>query len=475
MLDNDTVLAYNPFIEAYDGWRGVLQEWRFTEVREILRNRTQNLHLSPVKVAMFPRYPTAIPYLSNGSRQYIENDGPIDHYGGIDGLILYHLSQYMNFSPVYEKPLDGKEYGYVTDRFSGTGVLGDLLTGRAEMAFNSLFYKDYHTRNIEFTCTVYSDTVCLIVPKAQASSKTIVLMMQTDVQMYVFTTYAVTALLWYFLSRFRHAYICDCQQNLDISRTFLENFHPLTSSAISRFPDEVPLRIFVFSVIIFYSIINNFVQGQMVKVLSKPQSGHDISTLRELDESGLPISTTSPNLANVLGSNDPSQNLVTAHLISKVRVIEGGIGDDTASDRVAFRRDTAALVRVSDVTFGVYDKYRTTQGKPMLHVVQECPMTYMLGYIVPKGSPFLKEINDFLLKVLEIGLIAKWWRSEAKPSKCQSESKDKQSDVFRVFTFKDFQVYFAILAIGLMSGLMVFTIEKITGSIRNLYMNTIPK
>lgn len=91
-----------------------------------LFRKFDNLNEYPLKISMFPRYPTAlmpdeIPdvFLTSYFMNILNDSGG---YGGIDGLILGNMARSLNFSTVVIAP-NGSDFGY---RLSNAVFIGML-------------------------------------------------------------------------------------------------------------------------------------------------------------------------------------------------------------------------------------------------------------------------------------------------------------------------------------------------------------
>lgn len=118
------------------------------------RGKTSDLNGHPVRICMFPTRLKAVK----------QPDGT---YKGTDGIVVSTLAKHMNFTPVYSEPSDGRKYGWAelnTDsaaeshadlltpaethaaeangnNYTYTGLLGDLVYNKVDMAFNGAFLK----------------------------------------------------------------------------------------------------------------------------------------------------------------------------------------------------------------------------------------------------------------------------------------------------------------------------------------------
>lgn len=121
-----TAYTYNPF-------RDVLKEHQTVdgdELRTVARQKMTNLNGHPVRICMFPTRLNAVKQ-------------PDGSYKGTDGIVISTLAKQMNFTPIYTEPSDGMKYGWAElnsdSNFTYTGLLGDLVHNKVDMAFNGVF------------------------------------------------------------------------------------------------------------------------------------------------------------------------------------------------------------------------------------------------------------------------------------------------------------------------------------------------
>lgn len=129
VLFTGVAYTYNPF-------RGSIRQHRIDadELRAVARLKMNDLNGYPVRICMFPTRIMAVK----------QPDGT---YKGTDGMIVSTLAKRMNFTPVYKLPSDGKKYGWYkygnasTNKsgYTYTGLLGDLVHNKVDMAFNGAF------------------------------------------------------------------------------------------------------------------------------------------------------------------------------------------------------------------------------------------------------------------------------------------------------------------------------------------------
>lgn len=61
---------------------------------------------------------------------------------------------------------DGMKFGFRNPNGTLTGALKTIQSRKSDIAFIGYFIKDYETRDVEFSPSVYSDELCIVVRKA---------------------------------------------------------------------------------------------------------------------------------------------------------------------------------------------------------------------------------------------------------------------------------------------------------------------
>lgn len=169
-----------------------------------------------------------------------------------------------------------------------------------------------------------------------------------------------------------------------------------------------------------------------------------------MDKSGYTIETSNDDIfgVNVTKVGDR----LSKKIIKGTKALQG----------VAEEKNFAAVERKADAKLMIERNFTNKYGEPLLHIVEDCPRSYHLAYIVYKGFPLLKYINDFLVRCVEAGLINKWYYftdfSILLPLRLQSEGQDHLE---RKLTILDVQTSFVILIMGIAISLIIFLAEII--------------
>ncbi|XP_034246578.1 uncharacterized protein LOC117648267 [Thrips palmi] len=125
-------------------------------------------------------------------------------------------------------------------------------------------------------------------------------------------------------------------------------------------------------------------QGLLFKTLTIPQYYPEIDALEALADSGIPITTRSQSLMDTFAFDSMRR------LQDNFRVVPKNW---TSEQPFSF------LIRRNGA-------YLRPENKA-LHLVDECPRKYMLAYIVNCNFPYIFELNLFLLRCMDAGLMAK--------------------------------------------------------------------
>ena len=435
---------YNPFeLKQESSLRGNIHRFGCGQNvwYEYAVKRFVNLHGYPLHISIFSQYPTAI------SRCKSNNNCSM--YRGMDGIMLSSLEQHLNVSTVYHSPLPTDLYGSVLPNSSIVGSLGDVVSGKTNISFNSRFIKYYGTDDIEFSVPITTDKMCFLIPKAKLIPK-----WKSMLMCFGPITWC-TLLLSYIASS---ACFCLFQMlhrpgSTSSGSPILNTFQVFILSPVNHPPKLMTERL-LFSICLFSSLIlMNAFQGLLLSSVTSPIYQPDINTIDELFDADIPI------LSKSFQTRDLFIN--AGHKISNKFVLFTRDTDDFFSFLI--KSHSAVTERESTIVFLV-TKYVLADGTQLLHKVSECPIFYHLAYIFPKGSPFLPRFDYFLKQVIESGLRDKWyWDDIDIKTKLSYKKNQQKQNKHKSFTLSDLQLPFYVLGIGLTLSLMAFISELIKG------------
>jgi hypothetical protein len=105
--------------------------------------------------------------------------------------------------------------------------------------------------------------------------------------------------------------------------------------------------------------------------------------------------------------------------------------------------------------------YQLADGTDLVHTMNECPRYHYLGYVVPKGSPFLPQLNNLIRRYAEAGLINKWYQDTVRAitNRHNYHAKPNKQNETRPFKLLELQIAFFIYIVGVFLCLTVFVAE----------------
>lgn len=125
----------------------------------------------------------------------------------------------------------------------------------------------------------------------------------------------------------------------------------------------------------------------------------------------------------------------------------------------AIERTTSIVERRTDAGQMIQFNFTDKDGQPKLHVVNECPRSYHLAYIVYKDFPLLYHLNKFFQKTVEAGLNDKWYYDTEFAMLLKSRQKEEDAVTTKKLTIVDVQTSFWFLVISLVMSIVVFFTE----------------
>lgn len=75
----------------------------------------------------------------------------------------------------------------------------------------------------------------------------------------------------------------------------------------------------------------------------------------------------------------------------------------TSMYMTAHQRNSFAVERKADLNVIIATNFVAPGGRPMVHVVQECPRDYYVAYLTRSGWPLLPTFNWLIQKFFEAG------------------------------------------------------------------------
>ncbi|KAK9304063.1 hypothetical protein QLX08_004441 [Tetragonisca angustula] len=410
------------------------------------------------------------------------------------------------------------------------GTIGHLVHGFADVSFNEFFVKDYSTRQLEFTTSITSDKLCVVVPKASPVPDCLVMVkiFTGKAWLLVFATHFVISMIYTILKNKRNrrifaairqggrAFFC-CEYPIDTY--FLEEIVPKTTEktlhdkvyGYSRFANGICLfrkKQNVWPIIktrkdnskrfnrAFLSFLKfgKYFSKVVFQLMQPFKLGQAWFPERLLLMCSLLLSLILNGIITSQLASSFSKRMYYEDIDSLEQLEESGLtiltdAKDIISDaftdvtsplikRLNKRLEYANSTEVNRRLFETKDagylhrfstlslKYNENQ-RERLHVVKECPKEYILAIIMTKGSPYSGRINRILSRLNNGGFYGKWYQSMYHLQK-RPEQVTNDSTLHRKITIRHLFIPFGILHVGLTTSIIVFIYEWQQNDVRQL-------
>lgn len=315
------------------------------------------------------------------------------------------------------------------------------------------FIKDYLSEDIEFTVGMYADQLCCLRKKASKIAPYLLPMMcfQPSVWIILGIVSLLSTLIWIIIRRC-HGKFGGSGNKLSrgiIFQMTIDSLMLILSTPMRKLPKPSSERAFISSICLVSLIFVSIFQSSLSTVFIKPIFHKDINTLAGLSKTDVKIYIKYPAMMDDLFPPDSVGTL--DRLRKKMVLIQS---TSSLMDKVVVDDKVVSVTR-KELIPQSYAKYFSARK---VHLIQECPRTYNLGYVGQKNSVFMDRVNEVLLRLNNGGFHVKWIRDLNYNYTWITLKRDGifHEDSFKVLTIRDFQLPFFILGFG--AGISLITL-----------------
>ncbi|XP_020290189.1 uncharacterized protein LOC109857851 [Pseudomyrmex gracilis] len=364
------------------------------------------------------------------------------------------------------------------DPFQST--LRFIENGEADMivtAFITNQYREY--RRYEFTAGVYEDKLCFIAPTAGFVPKSYMPVMPfaSDLWIALAVYNVLVSALWLLLNHFgkslsRREPVVDLPSagtTVSSRRRSSSDSPPRINPCVLSCFDLVetmcyPLKedadtdsaqkALLIGTLFFGLVVTGLYQSCLVSSLSNPFHYPELNTLEQVADSNYTIITKYANLKeNTFTNNDT----LDVKLQSKFKVVTS---NKPTIELVALNKKSIAFTRYSSIELEDQSMYYDADGNNMLHVVDECPTTSLLSYVIRLYSPYREKVDELILRMQQAGLISMWYENLTYPIYALEQRRKMEKSERKIkLTMEHYSLTFVGLLIGLLSCVVLFLAE----------------
>ncbi|KAE8736633.1 Ionotropic receptor 174 [Frankliniella occidentalis] len=232
----------------------------------------------------------------------------------------------------------------------------------------------------------------------------------------------------------------------DVSGAVLQALAPMLGQAP---PPPAPPRPMLAAWLLACVVLTAAYQGLLLGKLSSAVPRRDLDSLRDLEDSGLPLKVVvSLARRNVLSNNLTDR----AEYVERTEV-------KTVIDTIATARNCALVTLLDRHTHSYMRPYMLPPKK--LHVIRLRYYSFNVIALATKGSPLERPIAKVQGRVEAAGLLARWRRAEYERESQDDARRRLSLEGPRPLTLWQLQPAFVVLGVGQVTGVFVFALEAL--------------
>lgn len=411
-LKNKTIAyTYDPFAFKVKTKFGNRERGKLYEITgkeaTLFPDKLKNLNGYSIPISLYQHQPHA----------RLNNDS-IELADGKDVNYCRFLSQWMNFS-IALKTAKVPLINYIVNLPNKTrvNVIGDIITNRSIFIGNAVHWEIINTAVVDIVYPQWRSKIVVVVPSNDDPIPGIVTILHSNSGLtLVLILIAIIALTLFLMIR----------KEDDIMMKILKL---LLFQIVNRIGEKSPARIFWISLIYWAFLLVTIFQSQLINDLSAPEFYDEIDSLDELDKSNLTLMTKEWEW----------ETLNSSKLESKRRLL------DQAVVEVDFRKCMSLMEKFRNVACsidGSYAKFIKSQNtlqasnenynaskKANFHFLDEPLVSFWKTYAVKKDSPFLAKMNKAAIRLVEKGIMKKWYNDDVKKNLKIQPNKPLNSNI----------------------------------------------
>ena len=418
---------------------------------------TYNLHKCPITAGTFPVDFVVGPCIYPDINVSTTSESPYVTYdSGIElrfiKLVAERLNLTLKFLP---PPPNNEKWGNLTEDGKLTGLLGQIVLGKADIGFGAWPLHPQLIMVMDATKTYYRDEWVWWVPCAKKvprwKSISMVFLPETWIIMFTSTISAVVVIFG----------LVTCQPK---ERRVYRTFANCASSVWATFvgvstpymPRRTATRMFLTSWIWYCLAINTIFQSFLTSFLIEPGLQRQMNSIEDILTSKMKY-----------GYNEWFDIVVrdSADALSKIilqdRMVCNEGNQPPCLDWVAYHNNFSVLCSKSLLDYLLTREYVDRNGKPL--ICQAGGVFFPLNYVtyMEKWNPLLNRFNDMITRILESGIGSSWYESSFHLQRVYAGvtgmkiTTGEYSDI----SLEHAQGIFAVLVPGLLLSVVMFFME----------------
>ncbi|CAH1402456.1 unnamed protein product [Nezara viridula] len=482
-----------------------IDSWKYGKYQknnELFIDKTSDLRGEIVHVAVFEYMPSVLKKVAEDDQNgnVMAGDSMPIEYSGLEVLILESLSHAMNFQILIYEPTNSKTEAWGKQQLNGsyTGLLGEMVSGRADFALGNFLYTPKNIKLLDLSIPYITQCFTFLTPESTTDNtwKTLILPFKKFMWIGVMLTLAVSSLVFYVLANFHKHYengrtniIPKCifgktlriwpKKNklspkllpLNVKREIppgLYLFDGIGSSLINAYsmlllvslpkmPSGWSLRMLTGWWWLYCILVTVAYRASMTAILANPAQRVTINTLEELASSPISCGGWGEQNKEFFTTSLDSAGQRVGHKFevvydSNVSISRVAQGNFAYYENIYFLH-YAKVTQKSMTVFEndtIENNSHNLEGKKDLHIMSDCVINMPISLGLQKNSPLKPRVDKFLQRVIEAGLVKKWL-ADVMLTTVVAEAPFEKNNINAVMDLKKFVG--ALVALGIGYGL----------------------
>lgn len=378
------------------------------------------------------------------------NETKFNDARGIDIEIMRTLSDKVNLTiKFYQTHTFGMD-AWVTVLENGTiiGFVQDLLDHKIDISFGGIMPSYVTFYKLDYSTTYKFSTLNLFVPDADILPPWLIFLKVFSLR--VWTLSAAVFILVTFIY-----HIISLQTLRGIDTSFLELFKLCIGFSSTLNPGTSYVRILFFSWAVYCVHWNIAYTTMMFLLLTSPPRDKEISTFKDLKNSGLEVSVNAIYL-EVFGHIEIDK---TTTSVLKNHVVCQQI--ELCVAQFVKNRNFSVMGTAETLEFLI--NWQRTK----IHKLPENVLTFSVSFLANKGNPLIDEVSSVIRQTFHAGLLSKWEKDVGRSYRLNNAANDLEEKVMILDLKGAFYILFIGNVIAFLVLLMEITVKMFTSGKRS--------
>ncbi|XP_060810809.1 glutamate receptor ionotropic, kainate glr-3 [Amyelois transitella] len=476
-FDLSTVPFPNPIKTVFVSRRvDIWKNGRFHYNRTLFADKTSNLNGEALNVVYLDHVPSVVITKMNESNKV----------SGVEIEILNTLSQQMKFKPKLYQPsnIEFHKWGEKQSNGSFSGLLGEMVNGKADMALGNLQYNPYHLELTDLSIPYTSQCWTFLTPEALTDNswKTLILPFKLYMWIAVLLVLLITGIIFYGLAKYymnlqelkKEKQFVKSNKNVqkqeddldekpvglylfgEIINSILYTYGMLLVVSLPKLPTGWSIRLLTGWYWLYCILLVVSYRASMTAILANPAPRVTIDTIKELVDSKVTCGGWGLETKKFFEkSSDETQKIgerfeivedpfEAANKIAKGTYAYYDNKDFLKYLSVKRRNSLMNLDKAVNVTSNETETV-STDIERNLHIMADCVVNIPISIGFHKNSPLKPLADIYLARIVEVGLVEKWLNDAMHPIRVLETN---ENEIKALMNLKKLYGAFIALAIG---------------------------